>query len=60
MFDLSLQPFAVGFLVLASIAAVIAAATIASVVAEIRRSRTASPVVSIVGRSTAVAAGRAA
>jgi hypothetical protein len=55
-----LHPFAVGFIVLAAVATVVALATIASVVAEVRRSRTASPVVSITGRSTAVAAGRAA
>jgi hypothetical protein len=55
----NLQPFVIGFLVLAGVATVVAVATLARVVAEVRRSRT-SPVVSIAGRSTAVAAGRAA
>jgi hypothetical protein len=56
----NLQPFVIGFLVLAGVASAFAVATLARVVAEVRRSRTASPVVSIAGRSTAVAAGRAA
>jgi hypothetical protein len=56
----SLQPFVIAFFVFAGIATVVAVATLTRVAAEVRQSRTASPVVSIAGRSTAVAAGRAA
>ena len=56
----SLQPFVISFLVLAAIASVVAVAVLTRVATEVRQGRTVSPVVSIAGRSTAVAAGRAA
>lgn len=55
-----LQPFLIGFFVLAGLASAIAVVVLARVVPEVRRSRTGAPVVSIAGRSAAVAAGRAA
>jgi hypothetical protein len=61
MFELtSLQPFVIGFFVLAGVVTAFAVATLARVLAEVRQSHTAAPVVSIAGRSAAVATGRAA
>ena len=60
MLDLTLQPFAIAFLVLAAVATVVALATIARVVVDVRQGRTA-PVVSIGSRSAvAEVVGRAA
>jgi hypothetical protein len=55
----SLQPFVIAFFVLAGIATAFAVVTLARVVAEVRQTGAASPVVSIGSRSSA-AAGRAA
>jgi hypothetical protein len=61
MFELStsIQPFLIGFFVLAAVATGVAVATLARVAADVRQSRTASPVVALGARST-VAVGRAA
>lgn len=59
MIDLSaLEPFAIAFLVVGVVAAVVAAATLVAVAAEVRR--VARPALAVVTAEPAATAGRAA